>query len=231
VAVAPGPGATSRPRARAQHPLAAPPGRGPLSPRARCWRRMYRICRIDGRSAAIAPLSSGADGALDHPASTAQTPAPGWDRAVCSRSPIYVCTLPILAFTMTDPCVRVGVIPAFTFDRSWCSPGAATRRWRRSSSGSVISPVGRSVPVCVDRGDTPTFAIFVRALGPVSFDAAGIACSCACPRRDAAPLHLHRRPRGLIKPAVARAEPGRITCGRRARWRICHGSQPLWRSV
>ena len=36
-------------------------------------------------------------------------------------------TLPILAFTMTDPGVHVEVIPAFTFDRSWCSPWAATR--------------------------------------------------------------------------------------------------------
>jgi len=28
---------------------------------------------------------------------------------------------------LADPGVHVGVIPAFTFDRSWCSPWAATR--------------------------------------------------------------------------------------------------------
>src|SRR5207244_8264157 len=40
-------------------------------------RRISRICRMDSRSVAIAPLSAaGADGPLDHPASHAQTPAP-----------------------------------------------------------------------------------------------------------------------------------------------------------
>jgi hypothetical protein len=86
---------------------------------------------MDSRSVAIAPLSSvGADGALDHPASPAQAPAsrsgagsPGH----CSRSPIYVFTIPILAFTMSDPGVHVAPIHAFTFDRSECSHSAGTR--------------------------------------------------------------------------------------------------------
>jgi hypothetical protein len=75
---------------------------------------------MDSRSAAIAPLSSvGADGALDHPASPAQASTP---RAGAgspdqrSRSPIYVFTIPILAFTMSDPGVHVAPIHAFTFD-------------------------------------------------------------------------------------------------------------------
>jgi hypothetical protein len=34
----------------------------------------------------------------------------------CSRSPIYVSTIPILAFTMTDPGVHVALIFVFTFE-------------------------------------------------------------------------------------------------------------------
>jgi hypothetical protein len=34
----------------------------------------------------------------------------------CSRSPIYVSTIPILAFTMTDPDVHVALIFVFTFE-------------------------------------------------------------------------------------------------------------------
>jgi hypothetical protein len=71
---------------------------------------------MDSRSAAIAPLSFGADGALDHPASLPQAPAPSRRQGACSRSPIYVFTIPILAFTMTDPGVHLALILAFTFE-------------------------------------------------------------------------------------------------------------------
>jgi hypothetical protein len=72
---------------------------------------------MDSRSVAIAPLSAvGADGALDHPASPTQAPAPVRGRVACSRLPIYVFTIPIRAFTMTDPGVHVAPIHAFTFD-------------------------------------------------------------------------------------------------------------------
>jgi hypothetical protein len=74
---------------------------------------------MDSRSVAIAPLSSaGADDALDHPASLAQAPTPfgAGSPGHCSRSPIYVFTIPILAFTMSDPGVHVAPIHAFTID-------------------------------------------------------------------------------------------------------------------
>ena len=38
-------------------------------------------------------------------------------RIACSRSPIYVFTIPILAFTMSDLGVHVAPIHAFTFGR------------------------------------------------------------------------------------------------------------------
>jgi hypothetical protein len=71
---------------------------------------------MDSRSAAIAPLSSGADGVLDHPAPRPQAPAPSPRQGACSRSPIYVFTIPILVFTMTDLGVHVAVIFPFTFE-------------------------------------------------------------------------------------------------------------------
>jgi hypothetical protein len=82
---------------------------------------LTRICRMDSRSVAIAPPSSaGADDALDHPASPAQAPAPrsgAGSPGQRSRSPIYVFTIPILAFTMSDLGVHVAPIQVFTFDR------------------------------------------------------------------------------------------------------------------
>jgi hypothetical protein len=73
---------------------------------------------MDSRSAAIAPLPCwGADGAVDHPASLTQAiPPPSGGRIACLRSPIYAFTMPILAFTMTDPGVHVAVIFAFTLE-------------------------------------------------------------------------------------------------------------------
>jgi hypothetical protein len=47
----------------------------------------------------------------------------------CSRSLIYVFTIPILAFTMSDPGVHVALSLAFTFDRSGRSGWTATRSW------------------------------------------------------------------------------------------------------
>src|SRR5213594_2592182 len=98
---------------------------------------------MDSRSVAIAPLSSaGADDALDHPASPAQAPAPrsgAGSPGHRSRSPIYVFTIPILAFTMSDLGVHVAPIQVFTFDRSRRSRSAGTRNmeslgraWRAS---------------------------------------------------------------------------------------------------
>jgi hypothetical protein len=66
--------------------------------------------------------------ALDHPTSPAQAPAPMFRGGVaCARSPIYVFTIPILVFTMSDPGVHLAPIHAFTFHRSGRSPLAATR--------------------------------------------------------------------------------------------------------
>src|SRR5213594_2068437 len=81
---------------------------------------------MDSRSVAIAPLSSaGADDALDHPASPAQAPAPRsgtGSPAHCSRSPIYVFTIPILPFTFARYAhhqdVRVPVIVFASGDRA-----------------------------------------------------------------------------------------------------------------
>ena len=71
---------------------------------------------MDSRSAAIAPLSSGADGALDHPASPRSGARPVHGAgSPYSRSPIDVFIIPIPAFTMTDPGVHVALIQAFTF--------------------------------------------------------------------------------------------------------------------
>jgi hypothetical protein len=72
---------------------------------------------MDSRSAAIAPfLPAGADGALDHPAPLPQAPTPSRGQGACSPSPIYVFTIPILAFTMTDPGVHVALIFAFMLE-------------------------------------------------------------------------------------------------------------------
>jgi hypothetical protein len=75
---------------------------------------------MDSRSVAIAPLSAaGADDALDHPAPLAQASALGsgaGSPAYRSRSAIYVFTIPILAFTMSDPGVHVAPIPVFTME-------------------------------------------------------------------------------------------------------------------
>jgi hypothetical protein len=75
---------------------------------------------MDSRSVAIAPLSAaGADDALDHPASLAQAPALGsraGSPAHRSRSAIYVFTLPIPAFTMSDLGVHDEPIQVFTMD-------------------------------------------------------------------------------------------------------------------
>lgn len=87
-----------------------------LSPRAHFWRRISRICRMDSRSAAIAPLSAaGADGPAG-PSKVACSGArpPFGSRVACSRSPVYVFTAPILAFTMSDPGVHVAPICVFT---------------------------------------------------------------------------------------------------------------------
>src|SRR5262245_53955641 len=100
---------------------------------------------MDSRSVANAPLSSaGADDALDHPASLPQASAPGFragSPAHRSRSAIYVFTVPIFAFTMTDLGVHVAPIPAFTIDRSTRSPCAGTRskttRNARRASGDA----------------------------------------------------------------------------------------------
>src|SRR5262249_13896933 len=77
---------------------------------------------MDSRSVAIAPLSAaGADDALDHPASLAQAPALGsgaGSPAHRSRSAIYVFTIPILVFTMSDLGVHDGLIRAFTMGRN-----------------------------------------------------------------------------------------------------------------
>jgi hypothetical protein len=87
------------------------------SPRAHFCRRISRICRMDSRSAAIAPLfPAGADGALDHPAPLLRRPPPSRGQGACSRSPIYVFTILILVFTMTDPGVHVAPIFAFTLE-------------------------------------------------------------------------------------------------------------------
>ncbi len=90
---------------------------------------------MDSRSVAITPPSSaGADDALDHPASLPQAPAPGFGAgspAHRSRSAIYVFTIPILAFMMSDLGVHVAPIPAFTMDRSGRSPSPGTRMLSR----------------------------------------------------------------------------------------------------
>jgi hypothetical protein len=75
---------------------------------------------MDSRSVAIAPLSAaGADDALDHPASPAQASAPRFGAGSPghrSRSAIYVFTIPILAFTMSDLGVHVAPIQVFTME-------------------------------------------------------------------------------------------------------------------
>ena len=48
-------------------------------------------------------------------------------RVACSRSPIYVFTMPIWCSPWTDPGVHVAPIQAFTLDRSGCSPWTETR--------------------------------------------------------------------------------------------------------
>ena len=97
-----------------------------LSPRAHFWRAIsaaaWIVAHLPSR-----PFRRGG-GRRAGPPSVARSGArPGGGRVACSRSPIYVFTLLILAFTMTDPGVHVGVILAFTFDRSWCSPCAEIR--------------------------------------------------------------------------------------------------------
>src|SRR5262245_5951711 len=91
-----------------------------LSLRVHFCRRISRIWRMNSRSVAIAPLSSaGADDALDHPAPLDQASAPGSGTGSPthrSRFAIYVFTIAILAFTMSDPGVHVAAIHAFTMD-------------------------------------------------------------------------------------------------------------------
>jgi hypothetical protein len=63
-------------------------------------------------------LFGGGGTVLDHPASLLRRPPPSeaGSPATCSRSLIYVFTIPILVFTMTDPGVHVALISAFTFE-------------------------------------------------------------------------------------------------------------------
>ena len=91
------------------------PGDGPMVEPRRFTsvRRMSRLAsRVDSRSAAIAPLSSaGRTARWTTQRRFLRRPPPGGAGSPCSRSPIYVFTIPILAFTM-EP------IPVFTLRRS-----------------------------------------------------------------------------------------------------------------
>jgi len=53
---------------------------------------------------------------IQRPGSGARPPVGAGSPATCSRSLIYVFTIPILVFTMTDPAVHVALILAFTFE-------------------------------------------------------------------------------------------------------------------
>jgi hypothetical protein len=65
---------------------------------------------MDSRSAAIAPLSgSGRTARWPIQRRYPQAPAPQ-GRVACSPSPIYVFTMPIVLFTMTDPGVHLAPI-------------------------------------------------------------------------------------------------------------------------
>src|SRR5207245_10635295 len=107
-----------------------------LSPKAHFWRRISRICRMDSRSAATAPLSAaGADGLLDHPVSPAQAPAP----FVQGQSRL---------FTITDLRVHhpdLGV----HHERSGCSRGTDLRvhvRPIRALPHIRTEPAGAGIP-------------------------------------------------------------------------------------
>src|SRR5262249_36906631 len=100
-----------------------------LSRRAHFCRRISRTRRMASRSVAIAPLSStGADDAVDHPASLTQAPAPGFGgRIACT--PFTISDLRVhhpdlgvhdersRCSRCADPRVHDGPIPAFTFGR------------------------------------------------------------------------------------------------------------------
>jgi hypothetical protein len=65
---------------------------------------------MDSRSAAIAPLSvSGRTARWTIQRRCLQAPAP-LGRVACLRSPIYVFTMPIVLFSMTDPGVHLAPI-------------------------------------------------------------------------------------------------------------------------
>ena len=84
---------------------------------------------MDSRSAAIAPLSRlGRTACWTTQRRCLSSAHPPWGRVACSRSPIYLFTMPIWLFTMTDPGVHLAPIRAFTLDRSECSPWTETRR-------------------------------------------------------------------------------------------------------
>ena len=70
----------------------------------------FDACRMDSRSAAIAPLSRSGRTARWTIQRRCAGARPLGSRVACSRSPIYVFTIPILAFTMTDPGVHVPLI-------------------------------------------------------------------------------------------------------------------------
>ena len=105
----------------------------------------FVACRMESRSAAIAPLSFGADGALDHPASLPQAPAPG------EQGRLF--TITDLRVHHPDPGVHHGPILVFTCARS--RPVAATilfwlmflpPGW---SIGMFLEPGTRSRPHCL----------------------------------------------------------------------------------
>src|ERR1700675_2816053 len=83
---------------------------------------------MESRSAAIAPLSHlGRTARWTTQRRCLSSAHPPWGRVACSRSPIYLFTMPIWLFTMTDPGVHLAPIRAFTLDRSECSPWTETR--------------------------------------------------------------------------------------------------------
>src|SRR6202795_1381078 len=86
---------------------------------------------MESRSAAIAPLSHlGRTARWTTQRRCLSSAHPPWGRVACSRSPIYLFTMPIWLFTMTDPGVHLAPIRAFTLDRSECSPWTETRKSR-----------------------------------------------------------------------------------------------------
>jgi hypothetical protein len=89
------------------------------------------------------PPCGATDAVLGGPAG-GQVPAPcPGGRVACSRSAIYVFTIPILAFTLSDPGVHVAPICALTFERSRRSRSAGTRRYghvRALGRGESVAP-------------------------------------------------------------------------------------------